>query len=433
MLIYDRNMKVYIFHYHLNPGGVTRIIESQIQALKKGNKKFDITLVTGHCENRSWYEKNDITVIEDEIFNYLTGTDKLQEKFRKVYRKLREICSTDGILHVHNLNLGKNPLVTIAISGMALEGYKILNHAHDFAEDRPDNMNFYETVLSKVSDRPLHDILYPDVTNYHFATLNGFDIERLRKTGIPESRLTLLPNPVVFEESTIDMYLGDMRNEVISILGLNNSKMIITYPVRVIRRKNISEFILLAGLFSDKANWVVTQPPKNPVEKKYYDKWKDFCFKENIKIGWEAGNKIDFEKLIKSSDFCITTSVQEGFGMVYMEPWLLNTPVIGRNIKMVTDDLKLAGMEFPMLYDRFVVEDNKELHELNFKAQTRVIKEYINDSSKKGHLLDQNTFLKRLFDLPSEVLIKRNKEVILKQFSLDNYSSRLNEIYQKLT
>jgi glycosyltransferase involved in cell wall biosynthesis len=425
-------MKVCIFHYHLNPGGVTRIIGSQIEALSQLGG-HEICLVTGLCENKHWYEKQNVSVIEDNHFNYLTDNPDLGLAYEHVTKKLRNICTKQDILHFHNLNLGKNPLVTLAVSNMASEGYKILNHAHDFAEDRPDNMRFVQAVVHKFSNKPLDDIFYPKVNNYHMATLNGHDLERCRKYGMDISRSHLLPNPVVFNERDKDGDRESYRNEIISALKLDKTKLIITYPVRVIRRKNIAEFILLATLFAPEANWIVTQPPKNPVEAEHYNRWKEFCKKEQIKIHWEAGNKVDFEKLIRASDFCVSTSIQEGFGMVYMEPWLLNTPVAGRNIKMVTDDLKAAGIEFTMLYDTFSVRGEKEMHELNFDEQQLVIKECLKDPERKKQLIRQNAFLSKLLDLPSEQLVKRNKEVILTEFSLDKYRNRLDELYQRLT
>lgn len=426
-------MKVCIFHYHLNPGGVTRIIESQIEALLQLRNIHKICLVTGSCEDKHWFERQHVSVIEDKHFNYLTDNRDLKQSYDYIVSKLQNICTKQDILHFHNLNLGKNPLVTLAVSNMALEGYRILNHAHDFAEDRPDNMRFIQSVVFNLSDRPLADIFYPKVDNYHLATLNGYDLERCRKYGVDVAKCHLLPNPVVFKEGYKDEDLVPYRNEISSILKLDKTKLILTYPVRVIRRKNIAEFILLATLFAHEANWVVTQPPKNQVEAEHYNKWKEFCKKEQIKIYWEAGNKVDFEKLIRVSDFCLTTSIQEGFGMVYMEPWLLNTPVAGRNINMVTNDLKAAGIEFTKLYDHFKVRDEKEMHELNFDEQQLVIKECLKDPERKKQLIRQNAFLPELLDLPSELLIKKNKEVILKEFSLDKYRNRLDEIYQRLT
>ena len=47
--------------------------------------------------------------------------------------------------------------------------------------------------------------------------------------------------------------------------------------------------------------------------------------------------------------------------MVYMEPWLLGTPVGGRNLGFITSDLKNSGMVFPLLYDQIKVEANNEI------------------------------------------------------------------------
>ncbi len=423
-------MNLYIFHYHLNPGGVTRIIESQVEGLKNSDSINSITVITGGCEDRSFFDRKNVNIVVDDAFNYLTDSEDIESKYNYIKKRLREICSTDGILHFHNLNLGKNPILTLVVSEMASEGFSVINHAHDFAEDRPTNYKFIEEVFNKLSSKPISEILYPQVSNYHIATLNSHDLHRVKGKYVPDDHCHLLPNPVVFHESSKNYDPIKDRLEICTELDLDAHKLNIVYPVRVIRRKNIGEFILLAILFGDRANWIVTQPPKNPVEIAYYESWKEFCSKSGIKISWEAGQKVDFEKLIRSADACITTSIQEGFGMVYMEPWLLNTPVIGRDIQMVTEDLKSSGVEFPLLYDKLLIIDNKELHELNPEAQMNVLNEYINDRAKQRNIFKQNTFLHNLLNLPAEALIKRNKEVILKEFSLAKYTVRLNEIYR---
>ncbi len=56
-----------------------------------------------------------------------------------------------------------------------------------------------------------------------------------------------------------------MKADIVTRLGLDPEKKIITYPVRAIRRKNIGEFILLAVLFEGTCQFNITQAPKNPV------------------------------------------------------------------------------------------------------------------------------------------------------------------------
>ena len=249
--------------------------------------------------------------------------------------------------------------------------------------------------------------------------------------GISEDRINLMPNPVVFNTSEGDGSILDRKREICIQLGISEEKPLITYPVRVIRRKNIGEFILLATLFPD-ANWVVTQPPKNPIEIEPYKEWMNFTSENDIAIGWEAGTKVDFERLLTVSDFCISTSIQEGFGMVFMEPWLLNTPVIGRNIPMVTEDMIKSGLEFTCLYDKLIVSEDIQLHELDIREQMHFILSVKNDPATRKGLLEGNPTIKNLLNLPDKDLIARNKAVILNDYSLENYGKRLDEAYRRI-
>jgi glycosyltransferase involved in cell wall biosynthesis len=163
-----------------------------------------------------------------------------------------------------------------------------------------------------------------------------------------------------------------------------------------------------------------------------YNKWKEFCADENISIIWEAGNQVNFEQLIQVSDYCITTSIQEGFGMVYLEPWLLDTPVIGRDLPTITVDLKNAGVSFPFLYTNLFISDKTEIHELNFEGQTEFIRELKNSAGLRAKLLKMNSFLNK-FPIPVNLpLIHKNKGVILKEYSLEKYGRRLNDIYRRI-
>jgi glycosyltransferase involved in cell wall biosynthesis len=425
-------MRIIIFHYHLNPGGVTRIVESQVKALRETNPQIQIKVITGGCQDTQVFKNNNVALLVDSALNYLSNTEGLFDKLESITTLLKEEVQPGDVLHFHNLNLGKNPLVTLAIYNMVKEGWKVINHAHDFSEDRPANHNFLKNIIEDTFNTDLNEVMYPDLPNYHFATLNSFDKNRLIRYGVVPERITLLPNPVVFEQHTIGGNLQDWKQDIENALHIDSSKMLITYPVRVIRRKNIGEFILLAVLFESIANWVVTQPPKNPIEIEPYEKWKKFCLNESINICWEAGNKVDFEKLLRTSDFCISTSIQEGFGMVFMEPWLLNTPVIGRNISMVTEDMINSGIRFSCLFDHFYVQNSKQMHELDMMEQMQIIKRAKTDKHFSESLIRLNPFINNMLKNVDASLIQKNKEVILNDYSLSNYGKQLYEAYRRI-
>ena len=431
-------MKITILHHHLNPGGVTRIIRSQVGSLRKRFPGTEIRVITGKAADNDYFTDTGVEVIENHDLGYILGQDltpeQTRELFNRIKRYLKEHIGTDSIIHVHNLNLGKNPVLTVALSEMTTAGYRLFNHCHDFAEDRPANIGYMKKIIQGHFGKKLQSVMYPDRPEYHFGTINAFDRERIIGMGVDPERVDHLPNPVHFDKE-IDMHKSEAKKEICNQLDIDASKPLVTYPVRVISRKNIGEMILLATVFENAANWLVTQPPKNPSEIVHYEKWVDFCRLENIPITFEAGNKVDFEKLLVATDVCISTSLREGFGMVFLEPWLFNTPVMGRNIDYVTKDLIDSGVEFPLLYNEInvLVDDTiMDFGELNPQQQQNFIHKIRQDQPKKKKVKEMNPRLAVIFEPVSETMIRRNKQTIQKQYSLDNYALRLNGIYRKM-
>ncbi len=431
-------MNLFIIHHHLNPGGVTRIIQSQVSSLRRYYPDVNISLMTGDISDTSFFDDLGVKVILNKELNYLTNTDITKAGAYKLLASLtaffKQQIATDDIIHVHNLNLGKNPVMTFALVSMAEKGYRLFNHSHDFAEDRPANMEFLRNVIEVLFGRDTENILYPGYDNYRYGMLNSFDFDRLVESGIDRTMITLLPNPVHFTRKR-DTTPEQARKNICKALQLDCDAKIITYPVRVIRRKNIGELALMSVLFDKKANWLVTQAPQNPEEITHYEEWKKFCSEHGIRIVFEAGTKVNFEELLMASDVCITTSTREGFGMVFMEPWLLDTPVMGRNISYVTDDLMGSGIKFPMLYDRILTDKSKNDQDFGWmtpEQQMSILKRLVEDNEARQQVMELNPELKKLF-LPVPVeTINHNKKVITENYSLKNYSDKLYDIYKKL-
>ncbi|MBN1950111.1 MAG: glycosyltransferase [Bacteroidales bacterium] len=426
--------KLLIIHYHLNPGGVTRIIESQVHALAAAGFGLPVCVLTGKCDNPQFYAKAGVELIVEEKLNYLDS----QADFKQEYTYLKDFFNrhiqAGDIIHFHNLNLGKNPVLTCIMGEWVRKGFRLINHAHDFAEDRPENFRFLARVIHKLFDGKPGTLLYPEAPNYSYVVLNSSDRNRLITYGIGPERILHLPNPVVFNGKAELNDRERIRQNVFPALQAEEGKQLITYPVRVIRRKNIGEYILLCHLFKDQANWVVTQPPKNPVEVEYYEQWKQFCVEQGIPLVFEAGEKVDFEELIIASDFCFTTSIREGFGMAFMEPWLLGTPVIGRDLPDVTCDLRQSGMEFPLLYDRLTVQwadGLRDFGSLDLEAQMEYIRSLVKEPEKEKEAFQHNPFLKNLLNSINESLIRKNKATILKEYSILNYGQRLKNLYKE--
>ncbi len=55
--------------------------------------------------------------------------------------------------------------------------------------------------------------------------------------------------------------------------------------------------------------------------------------------------------MIAKADALITTSVAEGFGLAFLEPWLASKPLVGRNLPEITADFAEHGLDLSALYN----------------------------------------------------------------------------------
>ena len=120
------------------------------------------------------------------------------------------------------------------------------------------------------------------------------------------------------------------------------------------------------------------------------------------------------------SDYCITTSKLEGFGLSYMEPWLTGTPVAGRNLPNITSDLIASGMRFPALYKGIEVPGkHTDFKDLTDQEQRKLISSLLQNKDKR--------------ELVNPEVVDNNRSVILTKYSLGNYANKLHAIYESYT
>ena len=418
-------MKVFILHHHLNTGGVTKVIDVQIDALVASG--CTVELIVGSDED---LKRQDIPVHIVKELNYLSsGQSKtsLDLQLESITSQLKKLIpnTAECVIHPHNLCLGKNPLMNLAIDQLLKEGYSVLNHCHDFAEDdRPHLIALFDEVLSHYhADR--ESLLYPTYNNLRFAAINSMDKDRLIKKGIPTSHILNLPNAIGMPpQKDKEASKALIRSQ----LNLDE-RLLLLYPVRVIRRKNIGEFILLATLLKGQAQFLVTQPPKNPEELIAYKEWVTFCHTHpTIPVHFEVGQKADFLELMNSADAIITTSTQEGFGLGFLEPWLYNTPVIGRDLPEITADFKGFDLKFSGLYQELQIE-GQEFSQLSPENQKQIIKKCYDNPDFALNCLETLP-LKDLTSTFMPELIAQNKSIIEKNYSPQAYGQKLSHFYE---
>jgi len=432
-------MKIVILHNHLKTGGVTTVIKSQIQALARF-AEYDVSVLSGEA-TASPDQFGGIVEVES-VLNYMDPTrvyskDDVNRLLNSTTAILKSHVSEDALLHVHNLSLGKNPVLALAVARLAADGMKVVNHCHDFAEDRPANLAFLRKIISETMREDLHGVIYHDLPNYFYAMLTSSDGFRLKNLGVPEERLCLLPNPAALPERLEDH--AEAKSKFFELLGVSDtSRALIVYPVRAIQRKNIGEFILLAALFKNSAEFAITLPPANPLEKPLYEQWREFAYGLPCgNIHFAVGEKLPFQTIMSAADCCLTTSVREGFGMMYIEPWLFGKPIVGRDLSNVTVDFKCSGIEFPALYESLVITGDSghcfaDFAGLDVEAQKRFIAGVAERDELAARFLNDNPGLRNILHPVDATIIARNASVVKSVYSIEKYGDELNETYKKV-
>ncbi|MBA7670724.1 hypothetical protein ES703_78871 [subsurface metagenome] len=285
--------------------------------------------------------------VEKKIFapiDYLAPEQALSlepaEEGRKLAGKLLEgFGSKRSIWWVHNYHLGKNPIFTEALLQIIRSGFsqKMILQIHDFPEcGRYQNLKLLQRILTQ-APYPVH----PDV---HYAVLNSRDLNILLKAGIPSARVSLLENPIEInapaEKEKAVLKAGPAAAYLRSLPSFNPQAPLIFYPVRAIRRKNVLEAALIAKLLGESVNLMVTLPGISAPERSYSDLVAKGYLSGLIKGLWRIGTELDgkdfsFEDLAGASDLVLSSSIQEGFGYLFINALQWRLPLLARDLDIL--------------------------------------------------------------------------------------------------
>jgi len=346
-----------IFHYHLQPGGVTGVIAAAGPiALSSIEGVTGLRLVTGRRENADTVTENlreasfGKVPVELKVYPELDYVSEIPEGRRsglseRIEAILNELSDPEELWWVHNHHIGKNPAFTDALlrSARRLPHQRIVLQIHDFPES-----GRYQNLA--VVNRDVTEPLYPVLENLRYVVLNRRDYGVLLSAGVPEGLLFALPNPVHIggpakaDGSHSDP--GEIRRALAAVPGKASRRFaeggrLAIYPVRCIRRKNVLEAALLtelAGRGTTPWNLVVTLPGTSDQERRYSQMVED-AFDAGLVAGrFSPGTKADipFRSIMESADAIVSSSVQEGFGYTYLEAVATRRPLVARYIDVLS-------------------------------------------------------------------------------------------------
>lgn len=336
---------VAIVHYHLRRGGVTRVIENAVAALGGdmkcvvlGGEKYegDALPATALVEGLGYRREP----------GGAGGGVALGK--RMLAAATEALGGPPDLWHIHNHSLGKNVVFPAALRWLLGEGARVLLQIHDFAEDgRPADYRALRAALPNTG--VFAATLYPAAPQAHYAILNERDNGILAAAGVPPERRHLLPNAVSVP--------GLTGTEAARPFGPGCRYYL--YPTRAIRRKNMGELLLLAAAarFAEPGTaYGATLAPDNPVWRPVYEAWVDCARTLDLPVAFALGERHGFPALIRGAEALITTSVAEGFGMAFLEPFLFGKDVAGRDLPEITSGFKNRGVALEPLYTALPVK-----------------------------------------------------------------------------
>ncbi len=326
-----------IFHYHLLPGGITTVIRQGVEALSRYSRRISrIRVVAGRVpEGGHAFPASQIVSLPEIDYGTERSLGGLiwKERAQRLADSLREQFGGDeAIWWIHNYHLGKNPLFTEALLRLAgaARGPRMILQPHDFPEaGRYRNLS----TLARLVSLPL----YPAGRRVRYALINTRDLRLLREAGLPESSLFLLENPVA--QPVEDPWTGDRKGlRALLFPHADPRDPTLLYPVRAIRRKNVLEAAMLLRLIDAPLRLIVTLPGVSKQEETY-SSIVESAFRDGLIPGeFAAGvrrSDLRLERIAAACDLVLSTSVQEGFGYLFVQALQWGLPLLARSLETI--------------------------------------------------------------------------------------------------
>jgi hypothetical protein len=436
-------MKIAFVHYHLKTGGVTTCLKHQVEALKND---CDMCVITGEMAKTDFpAEMIHIPQLaySADYPHAFEPEDVAGQVVRAVESHFSGACD---IVHVHNPILAKNKKFLKILKALQERGLSLLLQIHDFAEDGRPQSYFSED--------------YP--ADCHYSVVNSRDYRILLKSGLKKQGLHQIFNTV---------YRPDNPQPS----AISGKEPFVVYPIRALRRKNIGEAVLLSLFFKDRETLVITLPPNSQPDIDSYADWKAFVSDYHLRVEFDWGLYHPYETIVASARYLLTTSITEGFGFSFLEPWLFDKMVRGRKLPDICTDFETSGVSFSHMYtalrvpvnwfelDNFYkkwkrtvqrtadlfefVIDNDEIENifasltaggtidfglLDEAFQKQVISRLVTQNTPAGvdELLSLNPGLAEIGSVSNEKdLIKANRNAVERRYNMAQYRKKLLTVY----
>ena len=349
-----------VVHYHWRPGGVRRVVELTLPviAAAAGDTLKKVTLLSGGTHDEApdlgGLADHAILIHEpacDYFSNQHESPARISEKIRQaISRAMEGHNPTRTLIWFQNPALARNAMLCREIFDFSRKtGAALVLHHHDFwcagrwaRWEELERCGFGD--LSSAAE-----LLFASGARAVHAGINLQDCQTLERFF--PNRAFHLPNPVLrpSPSSTADVEAARAWIEQ----ELKSDAPVWVYPTRFLRRKNLLEAVLLTRWLRPEAILATTSGQFSLDETGYANDIKEAATRHCWRVHFGLLDKPGAPRvadLLQIAETVIHTSVQEGFGMAFVEAAAAGKPLVARAIPSVMTDLAALGFEFPQLY-----------------------------------------------------------------------------------
>lgn len=377
-------MKLIIAHYHLRPGGIRRVIETGAPSILRALGADSVILLVGEPARDAWMAGFQQLlpgvpiecVVMPEIHYFSEQQEPpeaLAEKIRgQMIRFFKGRVTRDDLVWLHNPGLARNLLFTEALMRECRDReIPLVAHHHDWWFDYrwqrwPELVACGYKTLARAAKAVF--VTGPSITH---AAINHEDFEILSRF-LPRSGW--LPNSAEPVKPIAPARLQAARGWLES-RDIRSPSWIL--PCRMLRRKNMAEALLLTRWLRPEATLVTTGGVSSAQEIPYATALEAAARANAWKIRLSVLAEPDpaapsVLELMTASEAVLLTSIQEGFGLPYIEATAARRPLLARRLLNVAPDLRQFGFDLPSSYDEIVIDPHLfRWHEERERQSTR--------------------------------------------------------------
>lgn len=364
-------MKLVIVHYHFRPGGIRRVIELATPHLLPAlPRATTVELVGGEAADANWLrnfqsliQPAPLQITVNPALGYISEQSAAPARIRaRITATLKKILAdatpANCLVWAHNLGIGRNLLLTDELARACnARGITLLSHHHDWWFD---NRWLRWPEIRRTGFRTLSSLartIFPKTPALRYAAINHQEATLLAR-HLPNTS-AWVPNLVPRQPPPSAARVRFARHWLNHNLGRRAAPVWIL-PCRLLRRKNVAEALLLTRWLRPEAWLVTTGGASSADESAYFNKLHQAATKHHwrLRLGVLQGNeqqKPTVPELLAASEAVLLTSIQEGFGLPYLEAAAAGRPLLARNLPNVAPDLKQFGFRLPQAYDEILV------------------------------------------------------------------------------